>query len=135
MARATSFLDPRGREEFSTPGRLVPRSAVRRDTAGSRPLFLTDLIRGRLAELERLGAGNWFQCFSVTVKQDDGMSWTAESVVTWARDKQPRFHCWLLAGNIAAESLPVVADLVGVKTFLRLAARHQLTSSFLTLRN
>ena len=41
---------------------------------------------------------------------------------------------WSLSNRTSPDSMPIIADLVGLRTFLRLAAKHKLTRSFLTLR-
>jgi hypothetical protein len=138
MRKPNSFLAIGKREEFATPGRCLPRSAVEvaldAEGATPEPESLTDSILKRVRKLVETDA-KWFACFCISVKEDDGLSWSAESVTTALAGTYPRFKRWCFGDKITTDSLPLIARYLGTKRFLKLAADHDLTTSFLTLRS
>lgn len=106
------------------------------DAAGAPadPEPLTDGILERVRKLVETDA-KWFACFCISVKEDDGMSWSAESVSTALAGAYPRFKRWYFGDKITTDSLPLIARYLGTKRFLKLASDHDLTTSFLTLRS
>lgn len=128
-----TFLDRDNSSKFSeVPGRCVPRS-VQYSAGPSAPMPLVSHILDRVRALA--GATlQWFECLCVTVMQDDGMTWTAESVRVGLMEKYPGFRCWTLAGR-GSGGLPQVAELVGEGAFLKLASRFKFTSPFFSLRS
>jgi hypothetical protein len=99
-----------------------------------KPKWLSSVLTERIETLRR-GERQWFGCMCVTVRRDDGASWSAEAASRVLARDYPTFKRWLLADTITTEGLPVIAPYVGVTSFLKLAADHKLTTSFLTLRS
>lgn len=96
------------------------------------------LIPHVLRELELKGKFEeryvWFQCFCVAVAKGDGMTWAAEKLNAEIADKFPQYERVCLPDLRLTDALPVVADLVRRRTFLKLAARHHLGQRFLSLQ-
>ena len=133
-----SFLTTAARDEFDKPGRVVPRLVIKLPTGPAprdpKSELLTDMIARRMESLQRQQRA-WFAAACITVRRDDGMTWSAESVNRFAARRFPTFHRWCLADKIVPESLPLIAHLVGKRRFLKLAVNHKLTTSFVTLRS
>jgi hypothetical protein len=138
VRKPNSFLVIGKREEFATPGRCLARSAVEDalDPEGGppEPEILTDSILKQVRKNVETDA-KWFACFCISVKEDDGMSWSAESVTTALAGTYPRYKRWCFGDKTSTDSLPLIAMYLGKKRFLKLAADHGLTTSFLTLRS
>ena len=138
MHKGPRFLRHSEWAEFQKPGRFVPRyAALPRDgkvvPVSSKPEELLPALR---KDLEARKDGQiWFRCWSISVGADDGMSWTAESISQELSKARPHFHQDCIPAAPTVNRLPAIARIVGEKNFLRLAARHRITTSFLTLRS
>ena len=134
MQRGSKFVEDW--EEFNKPDRFVPRSASLLSEGNTvnfprKPEDLIGLLRKDLANRE----GHWFRCWSFSVRVDDGMSWTAERVRMSLEEDRPTFRSFCFPKLSSVDGLPRIAALIGQKTFLRLAARRGVTTSFFTLRS
>jgi len=139
MNNLPSFLDPFEYDEFKKQDRFIPRSIVeiekdKIDQEKLEPWKLISYISNRLKTLIR-SKYKWFECICVSVKNGDGMSWSAESVNDFFIHNYPTFKRWCLANKLTTDSMPLIADYVGKKKFLKLAVANKLTTSFLTLRS
>ena len=134
MKRGSKFVEDW--EEFNKPDRIVPRSALLLSEGNTasfprKPEDLVGLLRNDLVHRE----GHWFRCWSISVRVDDGMSWTAERVRMALERDRPTFRTFCFPKLSSVDGLPRIAALIGQKTFLRLAARRGVTTSFFTLRS
>jgi hypothetical protein len=134
MKRSSRFVEDW--EEFNKPDRFVPRSASLLSEGNTasfprKPEELIALLRNDLVNRE----GHWFRCWSFSVRVDDGMSWTAERVRMALEQDRPTFRSFCFPKLSSVDGLPRIAALIGQKTFLRLAARRGVTTSFFTLRS
>lgn len=95
-----------------------------------------DLLKyiGRRFNVDRPSYVNWFDCLCVRVRAEDGMSWSAEAVYQYVARYYPYFKRFCLTSNQTTDDLPAIAELVGVRRFLKAAVENGLTTSFITLR-
>jgi len=144
MQDERGFLINSESEKFTRPERCRARSilvAQRARILGSKdkPEDLATVMQRDLKELTGQDDGGtlrrWFRCWAISVSAEDGMSWTAESIRQFLTKTRPDFRRFCLADAPMIDGMPEIARLVGIKTFLRLAAQKRLTTSFLTLRS
>ena len=74
--------------------------------------------------------GRWFEGIAITVKSDDGMTWSAEKVAREVTVEYPTFTCWSVSRSKATLGLPVIASFVGKRVFLTLAGKRGLADRF-----
>lgn len=137
MAESPSFLDLRDREKFSDSGRFIPRSAARisvhdRSRSDTTKL-LADAVLEPFDELSKLER-NRFRCCSILVADDDGMTWSAESVVRALSARQLPYKLVCVPDFTENKGLPAIAAIVGKPAFCRLAAKRGITKRFWTMR-
>ncbi|MBN2424522.1 MAG: hypothetical protein JXB44_05825 [Calditrichaceae bacterium] len=60
------------------------------------------------------------------------MSWTAESVNACFKKEElfKKFKCWCFANEQDFENIPKISKIIGINKFLKLAAKHKLTSYY-----
>ncbi len=136
MRHCREFLAGIESEKFQAPGRFIPRSAALLADGGSRsapgkPEDLTALLTKDIPDNQE----RWFRCWSVAVRAGDGMTWTAEGVRLALLEARPTFRCFCISQRSSVDQLPQIATILGDKTFLRIAARKHIASSFLTLHS
>src|SRR5689334_2688361 len=133
MQRGPAFLTKSKWEEFQMPGRFAARSAALLSgkviSFSKQAKDLVTLLRDDLKS--RQNSGRWFRCWSVSVYADDGASWSAENVGAALAEALPNFHSICISDLSTADGLPAIARVTGYKSFLRLAARRHVTTSFL----
>lgn len=135
MSPTPSFLSAADRGEFAKPNRFVLRHVVQQfPEEGGQPVPVVQHVLARTASHVKKG-GNWFEGLAISVQPDDGMTWTAESVVRGLLERHPTLRCWLVSDRKSTHGLPVVAAYLGVDRFLALAAKHGLTEPFLSWRS
>ena len=136
--RAPAFLTAEKYEEFLKPDRFVARSIaeVGRESGRANVATRTDLITHVTTRLHAISRreGSSFESVCIRVRRGDGMSWSAEAVRAALREQAPHFTTWAISNRTIADGMPIMAKLIGLRAFLRLAAQHKLTRSFVTLR-
>ncbi len=133
MLGNSSFLSDEDRTLFDTPGRVISRSVTRnssydRSRAADKPIRLADAIAGQLVELSRLEQ-NRFRCCCVTVGEDDGMSWSAETVSRAIETRFPQYRRYHLDNRVETKELPAIAKITGDVALFKLAAKAGLIKS------
>jgi hypothetical protein len=138
MASVDSFVRPEHLEDFTRPGRRLPRSTIEvsLEDPDARPDTQTPLEDAVLQRLQKTTAlGSAFGCVCVQVRRGDGMSWGAEAISRAVREKLGHLPRWHVAKTLVEDALPAIARVVGVGPFLKLAVTEKLTTSFITLRS
>jgi hypothetical protein len=139
MDQSGAFLSAGEYEKFRKPGRCRRRSIVELplEAAPGLPPKARGLVSYVLGQLKSLVASDArrFECICIRVKEGDGMTWSAEAVYEAITEHYPHFTRWALAGRMTPDSMPLIASLIGVRKFLKLAVDHHLTTSFITLRS
>lgn len=146
MPNSAAFLNDEEKREYEELGGGVQRliveipispAAVEARPAGRpepRPLapFVAEQVRKLIDKHEREGSASirskWFGCACVEVRDEDGMTWSAETVSLKLEDDFPRFNRIHLASYKDNYSLPVISNLIGVRRFLKAAEEHRLLS-------
>lgn len=141
MAQQGAFLSHAEFEDYQQIGALyVARSVIEVpafgevERADSKSKEVIPHLLERFKKL--ISRGNkWFECWCITVPDRDGMSWSAEKLNATIEEYYPRFKRLCLTDRRTTDELPLISDCLGRKQFLKLAADHKLTTSFLTLRS
>jgi len=127
-----SFITLSEFEDLQKPKRFVPRTLVdstAADPGGSAPVELITHVRDQLRKLVA-AEKNWFGCSCVEVIKGDGMSWNCEAINQFVAKEFSHLKRWRLTNNSTLDSLPLVANYIKLKSFLRLAIANDLTDSF-----
>lgn len=129
-----SFLIPEEQDLFKRVGRVFKRNVIYNGLANSvektqDPKELVYLISSRLEALIKLKK-KWFKCFCVSVNKDDGRTWSAEIVKTGIPDSFSHYNLWCLSDHPSPGGLPLIANFVGEKKFLKIAKDFGLTEIF-----
>lgn len=143
MKKKESFFDATEKLEFSIPERVVARKIVITQTAGNRDfngISYYSYLNNRIAKLRHEAAlrevnSNFFECLCVKIKNDDGMTWSAESVYRFLAEKYQTFEVYCLSNRHSIDHMPIISDIIGEISFLKLAVKFKLTKSFITLRS
>jgi len=135
-ATPASFITAHEYQEFQKPNRFVPRTIfetplARTGQGAPQQAKLDSVVTSKLRTIVN-SETNSFACICIGVKEGDGMSWSAESVNGAAAQHFAHFQRWQLANEITTDSMPLISDFIGVKSFLRHAVVHKLTPSFLS---
>jgi hypothetical protein len=79
---------------------------------------------------------NWpkLESVCIQVKEDDGMTWSAEAVNSELRRRHPKCQHWLLANYMAEFELPLISKVVGITPLLKIAAKNKLLSLYITAK-
>lgn len=136
MDQSGAFLSAGEYEKFRKPGRCRRRSIVELplEPAPGPPPKARSLVSYILGQLKSLVASEArrFECICIRLKEGDGMTWSAEAVHEAIAERYPHFTRWALAGRMTPDSMPLIASLIGVRKFLKLAVDHHLTTAFIT---
>lgn len=144
MRNSAAFLNDEEKQEYQEldggiqrsvieiPNSPVALDARQKIKPESRPLapHIVAQVRGLIAKLEREGSASikrkWFGCSCVEVKEDDGMTWSAETVSLALKGSFPHFNGVYLASYKDSHSLPAISNLIGVRRFLKIAGQHKM---------
>jgi len=137
MPRVTPLLNASGCAELETQGRYIPRSVVLRNKGNvisySKKAERLDLVIRR--EVALLQNTNWMRCWCLSARPEDGLSWSAQGIQNTLADLFPGFTHIGIPKGTSVDGLPPIAHIVGIRRFLRLASRRNLTTPFLSLRS
>ncbi|HEX8458129.1 MAG TPA: hypothetical protein VF656_12585 [Pyrinomonadaceae bacterium] len=144
MDNESSFLSEEEQREYQEVHGGVQRSVIEipvkpveadawQKTKAETYLLASYLVKqiGKLVDRhEKPGSASvmrkWFGCACIEIKEDDGMTWSAEAVNLKLEEAFPRFRRFCLASYKDNHSLPLISSLIGVRRFLKLAATHKL---------
>jgi hypothetical protein len=135
VSRENPFLNNEERSLFSQTGRFQPRYVVKKplDQADSdtNPEEMCSLVANAVEAIIRKGIRS-FRCQCVSVRTDDGMSWSAEAVRQRIISQCPEFAVVGLGKNDDPD-LPRVTQLIGERRLLHAAVKHKLAKWYPTL--
>ena len=128
-------------EEFQKPDLFVPRTWAETPLGGTgrtvpRLVKLDSQLKSQLIEVAD-ETKNSFVCNCISVREGDGMSWAAEAVSAKILKDFGKLTLWALSNTLTTDSLPVISSLIGLNSFLGLAAANGVARSsvsFISLR-
>lgn len=148
MLESPQFILQSQVDDFTKTGRFIPRTIIEklpiyiepayRDRARTEPPGqLVGIVRKKLRDLLIAPGSRKFECLCLEVEDDDGMSWSAESVSQSIREDidLSKFSPWCFRNETPIEHLPAIAEFIGHKTFLKLAVRNKITSDFPAMKS
>ena len=129
------FIPVEDEADFDRPGRRVARSIVQQGFhESSQSVLLADHVRKLITDGVKTGR-NWFEALTISIHADDGLTWAAETVARTVTSGPWNFKIWRIKDQRTADSLPVIADLVGHSRFMTLAAKRGLADWFVTWKS
>jgi hypothetical protein len=107
-------------------GRRRQRGAPKVNLPFVEELTLDELKSAKQAA-KRTGRASRF--LAVSVREDDGMSWSASAVDRAVAQEDPKLERIPLRGRLSAADAPEIARVIGPKKLLRLAIKHRVSKS------
>lgn len=148
MTEGPSFILQSQLDDFRKSGRFIQRTIVEKlpiyiegsfmdHVRTDPPGLLTVIVKKKLKDLLLAPGNRKFECVCIEVEDDDGMSWSAESVYETIKGDADlsKYHTWSFRNERPIEHLPVIAEFIGLKTFLKLAVRNRMTTDFPAMRS
>ena len=139
MTDSSSFLGPSELEQYNQPGRRLNRFIVRskskqKDGGAPAEKGLQPYLFNRLKTLFG-GEYKNFECCFINITEGDGSSWSAQVASDVLTKHFPHLYRWCLADQLNVDNLPLVANFIGIRDFLKTAVANKLTTSFYGLRS
>lgn len=93
--------------------------------------FVEDLALEELKSAKQAAkrAGRASRFLAISVREDDGMSWSASAVDRAVAQHDPKLERIPLRGRLSAADSPEIARVIGSKKLLRLATKHRVSKS------
>jgi hypothetical protein len=138
--QSTSFLDRGDDVPFHTSGRRLRRWVERAPIGnprlrGAKP-ERGELVAELLTDIVRISrAPRWSQAAVIEIRENDGMSWSAEMVRTELSAKHTSFDVFAVRNETAVDRFPVLARIIGEQRILDRAVEAGLADVYFTWRS
>lgn len=139
MNNPYNFLGPSESDLYIQPDRKIDRYIIKdpseqQDSLSTKEQNLSSYFDGELKVLTK-AEYRWFKCRFIQVLEGDGSSWSSQMVNDKVKNHLSHFNRFCLADQINFGKLPLIADFIGRKFFLKAAVDNKLTTSFIGLKN
>jgi hypothetical protein len=105
-----------------------------KSAAAAKSVGVVTEIESQIGSAPRSGA-RWSRLFCIEVRENDGMSWTAESVRIALAKRFPAFKLIAVRNEAATDRMPVIADILGRNLFMRRAVKLGLADEYPTFHS
>jgi|GEM_PF-2617347 len=131
MKKDISFINQEDRDVFCFKDRIVHRSIIQiydidRKKALTEPALINNYVTNQISNIIK-SEKKWFSCLNILVRENDGMSWSLQSLYMKLKDNFPNFHFVPIRNIHNVSSSPhMIAEIIGFRKFWKCCRKSKI---------